>query len=70
MSWLELFDMQDFFAILIVAFAAAFLARRAWRHLAGRVSHACGACAGCNADAKNQLVTTISNVAARIESDR
>jgi len=43
--------MQDAIAILIVAVAAAFLARRGWRHFMRRVSGACGSCVSCPASA-------------------
>jgi hypothetical protein len=40
--------MQDFFAILIVTIAAAFLASRAWRHVTKRAAGRCGSCANCS----------------------
>ncbi|HEX2476349.1 MAG TPA: FeoB-associated Cys-rich membrane protein [Lacipirellulaceae bacterium] len=53
--------MQDVIAILIVAFAAAFLARRGWRHFMSRSTGACGTCASCPASASTtQPLITIS----------
>jgi hypothetical protein len=41
--------MQDFVALLIVAAAAAFLARRAWQRAARRAG--CSACTSCSGSA-------------------
>jgi hypothetical protein len=38
---------QDVFAILIVAIAAAILVRRAWQRLVRRQGGACGSCSNC-----------------------
>jgi hypothetical protein len=54
--------MQDAVAILIVACAAAFLARRAWLKLARRRAGACGSCGSCgSADSlKTRPLVTIA----------
>jgi hypothetical protein len=55
--------MQDALAILFVALAAAFLARRAWRHVVHRAASACGSCANCpDSDSAPQTIVTISPV--------
>jgi hypothetical protein len=53
--------MQDFFAILIVASAVAFLARRAWQHFTRWRASACGGCSGCVSDSsQKQSLVSIS----------
>jgi hypothetical protein len=42
--------MQDAIAILIVAIAAGFLARRGWQRFARRQDGACGSCPSCSAN--------------------
>lgn len=52
--------MQDLLAILIVAVAAGYLARRMWLRVAGRKSGACGSCSNCGpagAERPKPLVT-------------
>jgi hypothetical protein len=54
--------MQDVFAILIVAAAAAFLARKAWLHITRRRGGACGTCGSCgvNDGIKAKPLVTVS----------
>jgi hypothetical protein len=57
--------MQDFFVILIVFAAAAFLVRRMWQAMTKRRSGACGACSNCpsNATSKTPSLVSISPIA-------
>jgi hypothetical protein len=52
--------MQDFIAIMIVALAAAFLARRGWQRVAGRRAGACGSCANCSASGTMEPKTLVT----------
>jgi nitrate/TMAO reductase-like tetraheme cytochrome c subunit len=54
--------MQDFIAIMIVALAAAFLARRGWQRFASRRASTCGSCANCSANEimKPKTLVTLS----------
>jgi hypothetical protein len=60
-------SMQDVIAIMIVAFAAAFLVRRGWKRLLNRRAGACGACSNCPSSgaSKTQLVSIAPVVRAK-----
>jgi hypothetical protein len=67
-----LFTMQDILAILIVAFAAAFLLRRAWQRLARRSGGSCNSCSSCNSanSSKSHQLFTISPTMSHAKAQR
>jgi hypothetical protein len=61
--------MQDILAILIVAIAASFLARRGWQRFARRQGGACGSCPSCSASDSlhSKPLVTITPIMSRAE---
>jgi hypothetical protein len=64
--------MQDAIAILIVAIAAVFLARRGWQRFARRQGGACGSCPSCSSSEalQSKPLVTITPIVSHAKAER